>query len=749
MFAMLSLRPYPTCGLGQSLLINAWITPPPATNHLVFHDYVFTFTRPDGTSFTVGPMDSEAPGTVWFDYPLDQIGTWTIKFDFPGDFLGLPASVTRTVTVQEESVPIGKPDTPLPTEEWTFPINVENREWRTIAGPWYDSNYNATTCNSNVWTEPMKTAHILWNLEAYDSIGGFIGSPHSIERGSGEEVYGAGDVGIYGPSVPTITTIMAGRGYYNAGGMIICIDMRTGEELWSVEGSFDAGATRSMDPVLYDFGNSFRVYDAISGALELDVDTPGMSADFFADPYVYSSPGDRLIAWDVSGSTSNFASRILWNITNILPNTSTSHSMVVDGLWIARHFQTGTPGNTIIVDYLTAINLETGAMEYNVTTLDPADTDTWIYRQGPAISAGNGKVFFANIAHETEGGGYVAYDTATGALAWHSEGTAYPWGNFWAYTPQCSAPGLAFGLSYAGIYAFNATNGNIVWHYSDTDTYNEQPYSSNIDPVTGEPFASYTFGATGPLYGGGVLYAANTEHSPTLYYRGQGMSAIDVSNGELLWRIIGNYRPNAMAYGILVAADSVTGFTYAFGKGSTATTVSASSKVIAKGSSILIEGTVLDQSSAQPGTPAISDASMSAWMEYLHMQQPIPMDATGVPVTLDAIDPNGNFVHIGTVTSDMSGLYSYLWEPEHEGKYTIIATFEGSESYYSSYAETPIGVGPAVSPAQPIEPEPTEPEPTEPTEAPLFTTTDLAIIAAVAVAVVIGIVSYWALRKRK
>ena len=122
-----------------------------------------------------------------------------------------------------------------------------------------------------------------------------------------------------------------------------------------------------------------------------------MSADFYAEPYVYSSPGDRLIAWDVSSSTSDFASRILWNVTRILPNTSTSHSMIVGGLWIARHFQTGTPGNTIIVDYLTAINLATGEMEYNVTTLDPADTDTWIYRQGPAISAGNGKVFFSNI----------------------------------------------------------------------------------------------------------------------------------------------------------------------------------------------------------------------------------------------------------------------------------------------------------------------------------------------------------------
>jgi uncharacterized protein HemX len=49
---------------------------------------------------------------------------------------------------------------------------------------------------------------------------------------------------------------------------------------------------------------------------------------------------------------------------------------------------------------------------------------------------------------------------------------------------------------------------------------------------------------------------------------------------------------------------------------------------------------------------------------------------------------------------------------------------------------------------EPTTPEPTEPEPTEPTEAPLITT-EIAIIAAVTVAVVIGIVAYWALKKRK
>ncbi len=53
------------------------------------------------------------------------------------------------------------------------------------------------------------------------------------------------------------------------------------------------------------------------------------------------------------------------------------------------------------------------------------------------------------------------------------------------------------------------------------------------------------------------------------------------------------------------------------------------------------------------------------------MQQAMPSNAKGVEVTLDTVDPNGNFVHIGTVTSDISGKFSYMWTPEVPGKYTV------------------------------------------------------------------------------
>src|SRR3989337_2706888 len=119
---------------------------------------------------------------------------------------------------------------------------------------------------------------------------------------------------------------------------------------------------------------------------------------------------------------------------------------------------------------------------------------------------------------------------------------------------------------------------------------------------------------------------------------------------------------------------------YAFGKGETATTVSIQQDVIANGASVLIEGTVTDQSSGAKDTPAISDESMGPWMEYLYMQWPMPTNATGVPVLLQAMRSDGTIIDIGHVTSDIMGHYEFLWNPPDTDTYKILATFAGSES---------------------------------------------------------------------
>jgi hypothetical protein len=102
------------------------------------------------------------------------------------------------------------------------------------------------------------------------------------------------------------------------------------------------------------------------------------------------------------------------------------------------------------------------------------------------------------------------------------------------------------------------------------------------------------------------------------------------------------------------------------------------------------------------GVPCVSDASMGQWMAYVYEQQSEPTNVIGVPVTLTAIDPNGNFVTLGTTTSNSLGDYGITWTPpDVPGNYTITATFAGSGGYYGSSAGTFVYVGSAATPAPP------------------------------------------------
>ena len=208
-----------------------------------------------------------------------------------------------------------------------------------------------------------------------------------------------------------------------------------------------------------------------------------------------------------------------------------------------------------------------------------------------------------------------------------------------------------------------------------------------------------------------------------------------------------------IADGIIISLNYYDTQIYAFGKGSSGTTVSAPQIVPSLGSSVMITGTVTDQSPSGrrtvtdsfdftlKGTPAISDADMKAWMEYMFMQQAKPTNATGVPVSLDAIDPNGNYIHIGDTTSDTNGNYGLQYTPEVPGTYQIIATFHGSNSYGSSSATTYLAVGSA----------PATPAPTATPQSNLVNTTDLMTYMAVGIIVIIiaiAIATLLMLRKR-
>jgi hypothetical protein len=728
-WCMLSIRPYPNVGLNQEALINAWITPPPETVREYYEDYTFTVRRPDNSIAYKFNLTSEAPGTVYFNYYFDQLGNWSIQMDYPGNWYNLPSTVTRYVNVQTAQIPYPVPDTPLPTYPWTFPVNVYNREWRNIAGPWYQQYYNASGIGWNPYTEAPKSAHIAWQLDPINSLGGFIGST--------PEYLGVETTGIYSPTNPNVRTVMAGRGYYTASNVIYCINMSTGALLWQTAGSFNAGATRNGAPVLYSMGTRFIEYNAISGAVSRNLtglpSTPPnpypyvslafayTGETFFDDPYFYQAfsgwYNDTKGDWD-NGFVVKYdtaTGSMLWNKTFAAGPLTSAYTTIYNNLMICRCFKVGT----IIVQYLKALNLTTGELEYSTPIMNKGDTNTWVYRQGPALGSGYGLVYFAGTAYGTTNPlVYFAFDAMTGQHKWEFRPpqSDWPWDNFFAYMPQTAGYGQLFVLTYAGVYGVNATNGQITWSFNPGSSGQETPYNS------------WSFGSTGAVVGGGILFAPETEHSPTLYYRGNAMEAIDVYTGRRVWNISGYYTPTALAYGTLVAQDVPNGGTYGFAKGPSKTTVQASANTI--GAGILIKGTVLDMSTAQMGTPAISDDDMTAWMEYLHFQQEKPTNAIGVPVALTAVDQSGKSTNIGTVWSDVNGYFAATWTPPALGAYKIIATFGGSNSYYSSVDETVVGVGATPAPAASAQPNqtppPTSPNPTAtapPTTSPTPTST--------------------------
>ena len=142
------------------------------------------------------------------------------------------------------------------------------------------------------------------------------------------------------------------------------------------------------------------------------------------------------------------------------------------------------------------------------------------------------------------------------------------------------------------------------------------------------------------------------------------MLCLNATTGEKIWQLTMSYyyRTNiVMADSVIAVMNSYDQQIYAIGKGPSATTVSAPDISIDLGKSVMIKGTVNDVS---PGTldyalkarfpngvAAVSDESVSAWMEYVYMQMPRPTNTVGVPVTIDVIDANGNYRNIGTATT--------------------------------------------------------------------------------------------------
>jgi outer membrane protein assembly factor BamB len=364
--------------------------------------------------------------------------------------------------------------------------------------------------------------------------------------------------------------------------------------------------------------------------------------------------------------------------------------------------------------------------------------------------------------------------------------------NYYGWTELGERPNIIwdgkFYSSGAGgiVYCFDIADASTIWTYAAEDPYQEYLFANNW-------WQFFNWIVDGKLYSGHMEHSA-IEPMP----RGAPFLCLNATTGEEIWTASGLFRSTRwggraiMGDSIMVEMDTYDNRLYAVGKGPSAITVESTLMGVPQGRSVTVAGTVTDVSPGTKsenlklrfpnGVPVAADESMSEWMLYVYKQFEKPMNTMGVDVRIQTINPAGEFAWIGTAQTDSFGKYSYSFIPQMEGIYTIIVTFLGTGSYYGATTETHISVDPAPAPyptipsypgyqgpsaqdvansvlaSLPADATPQEvaqavvnamPEYPEPTVIPEYSTMELIITILVALAIVICIISFVVLNKKK
>ena len=742
-YAYVGATPNPV-GVGQETLIHVGITDYLLTQTDGWQGLTVTVTKPDGTTETLGPLRTDSTGGTGTVYIPHAAGTYTLQTHFPAQWFNwtrTPAFSTNiygniwydasdseklTLVVQEEPI-LPYPGSPLPTEYWTRPINAQHHEWSAVSSNWVTAPDNLVAKNN----DGPETAHILWAKPF--AMGGLAGGdmgPHAFECGDAYEGFFSG------------STIIGGVLYYNlfksSGGsnveqIVVAVDLHTGEELWArplidPDGNSDRlsfGQVFYWDSYNYhaafDYlwstsGSTWDAYDAHTGRWEYRMTDVPTSSVQFGPTYSVRGPLDEIYIYNVNTDKGWMA---LWNSSRVGSSRGSWGSAVtgraLDGTrgyeWNVT-IPTGLPGTVRNIFFgdriigsdaagwmtmddlpvnIWCINLKPGLegqLMFNVSWNPPAGdyTFTWGTSYGGSPSLED-KVFIISCK-ETRA--HYGFSLDTGLKIWGPTESQHYLDIFGM--ANIIADGKLISARMGGVvYAYDIKTGETLWTYEATDHYNEILWGNNW-PVR-------------PLFiADGKLYLGHSEHSPVdPKPRGAPFICLDVETGEEVWRIDGAFRVtdwggrSIIGDSIIATYDSYDQRIYAIGKGPTATTVTIRSDSVAQGSTVLIQGTVMDVSSGTEdyalrarfpdGVPAVSDESMSEWMKHVYIQFERPMDIEGVEVTLSVVDENGNYREIGKTTSSSDGFYSFAWTPDITGKYMVYASFAGSEAYWPSHAE--------------------------------------------------------------
>jgi len=788
--------------VGDEVLIHVGITLYTAWPQSGWKNLKVIIERPDNKIDVIYPVNTDTTGGTGVLYRPNVTGTYYIQVYFPEQtvevtVLGIPAgsiisegwSDKLKLIVQEEPLEYW-PGIPLPSEYWSRPINSQFREWACISGNWLEPKgyYVDMNCPGNDYAP--EAPHILWARPlvkgGMSALGGGLAGgniPWDFEYGDAYE-------GLFGQPV-----VIGGVLYFNRykadGGMrveqeVVAVDIRTGEELW----------TRSWNNTRLAFGQVFY-WDSFNyhGVFAYLIATRTVAGVTYWDFYEASTgrwvfsysnvpsgtrirgPKGEILLYSINVARGWM---IKWNSTRVVTQKRIQDYGPADsrhGSWIREYMGTtldarlgiewnvtvprglteavppaAGPATVYLEDRIIGTNFsravlaprvlhiwavstaedKKGQLLFNITWPNPRPDARW-HLEAASVKDG---VFVLVCLETTEKWGF---DINTGMPLWgptekqdYKDTWSYASGYFWDF--------IYDGKLYSGgcggtLYVYDVKTGQRLWKYDFVDRYHEWTFGNNW-------FIYCAFVA------GGKLYFYNGEHSPNNpLARGSLMVCLNATTGDEIWKL--NFYGTCWG-GKPVIGDSIIAAlnlydmrVYAIGKGPTQTTVDAPKEGVPLGSPITIRGTVMDVSPGTKdsgialrfpsGVPAVADECMGDWMAYVYMQFPRPTNVKGVWVKLDAVNVyTGEVLDIGgTHTDPYSGMFTVSWAPPKEGLWWIIASFPGSKSYWPSFAQTSMTV--TAAPATPA----------------AFTTTDMIIIAAVTIAIIIGIANLAIILKKK
>ena len=405
------------------------------------------------------------------------------------------------------------------------------------------------------------------------------------------------------------------KGTSGSGGGYECVDLRTGEIQWTVSNLTSMSFGQNLDfyspnefglkSYLWQTGSTYNAYDPFTGAwlyafanASTGTVTFGPSGELMV--YILNGANNWLCLWNSSkaimyymlqpptanqwmwrpqGLTMDWKYGIEWNVT-----TKAYHDPANQAIW-----KIDVASGVILASTYTGNSILPWMMEIGYSTAD--GRELWaVNRTAPfaggmigwvTLQAGAADGVFSEWYQEKMI--WYGYDIKTGKQIW---GPTEPYPNAWGmYSWQSRiAYGMLLAYDFGGyVHAYDIHTGKNLWNYFAGSAGYDTPYGIYSSEM---PF----FAADGKIY-----VTQGHGYTPPIF-KGARLICINATDGTEMWSILQfNYRTGyAIADGYIAVYNNYDGQVYSFGKGPSATTVTAAPKVTALGSSVMIEGTVTD-----------------------------------------------------------------------------------------------------------------------------------------------------------